>query len=767
MSCRALGGLVLAAALVGCTKFEPDFTVRAGVESATVTDGVPGEQYTLYDADDNALLTLVADEAGQAHFAYLPRDYATVETGVGAEFPFSDGDVVPPGDDYEVRIDGTESVERSGRFRVLAVDDVADAEFYASQTLTGMPFSPLEGPLGELEQGFQYLEMRDGVLLSAMVRFPDPLFYGEGPWPTVIEYSGYSPSRPDDPDNGTRIANAMGFATVSVNMRGSGCSGGVFDVFNRAQHADGYDIVEIVATQSWVLNNQVGMVGLSYPGIAQLYVASTNPPSLAAVVPLSTIADAWEMQWPGGIYNQGFTRQWVEQREADAAAGGKSWVVDQIASGDETCAANVGLSSQNIDFESFLRSLEFRPDHANDRDLNLLVEQIEAPVFLGGQWQDEQTGAQFGGMLDRFDHSRSTRFVLSNGRHPDGYAPDNVFRWYEFLEFYVSERVPEVHPAIRLAGAAELGKTFGLEGYRFPAERWGDFDGDYAGALAAYEAEPDVLVLFENGAGAAKPGVPVERSTATFEAWPPAEAQERTWYLDSFGALSDAPTDARMDRFRFDADAGAETFFGDRGYELLTPLWDLDWTQFAQGDAVSYLTEPFAEDAVVAGPGIATLFFRSPVDDLTVQVTLTEVRPDGIEVFVQSGWLRLGHRAAAATADLRLDRSYAEADFEPVPIDTEFSADVEIPSFAHPIRAGSQLRLIVSAPGRDHGTWEFEAPVGAHDAEVGLVRGGDYPSALTLTLLPDVDLADGLPPCPSLRGQPCRDYQPTANRPPE
>ena len=106
--------------------------------------------------------------------------------------------------------------------------------------------------------------MRDGTLLAAMVRFPDAYIYGDGPYPTVIEYSGYSPSRPDRMDSGTRIANALGFATVSVNMRGTGCSGGVFDVFNRAQHADGYDVVEIVAGQPWVLNNQVGMIGLSH-----------------------------------------------------------------------------------------------------------------------------------------------------------------------------------------------------------------------------------------------------------------------------------------------------------------------------------------------------------------------------------------------------------------------------------------------------------------------------------------------------------------------
>ena len=94
--------------------------------------------------------------------------------------------------------------------------------------------------------------MRDGVRLSAMVRFPDQGLYGPGPYPTVVEYSGYSPSDPANEEPGARLARVFGYATVSVNLRGTGCSGGVFDVFNPAQMADGYDVIEIVARQGWV-----------------------------------------------------------------------------------------------------------------------------------------------------------------------------------------------------------------------------------------------------------------------------------------------------------------------------------------------------------------------------------------------------------------------------------------------------------------------------------------------------------------------------------
>ena len=79
----------------------------------------------------------------------------------------------------------------------------------------------------------------------------------------------------------------MGFTVVDVNMRGTGCSGGAFDFFEPLQSLDGYDVVETIARQPWVLHHKVGMMGISYGGISQLFTAQTNPPSLAAISPLS------------------------------------------------------------------------------------------------------------------------------------------------------------------------------------------------------------------------------------------------------------------------------------------------------------------------------------------------------------------------------------------------------------------------------------------------------------------------------------------------
>jgi predicted acyl esterase len=62
------------------------------------------------------------------------------------------------------------------------------------------------------------------------------------------------------------LANLMGFAVVDVNMRGTGRSGGAYDFFGPLQNLDGYDGIETIAHQSWVLGNRVGMLGISYAG---------------------------------------------------------------------------------------------------------------------------------------------------------------------------------------------------------------------------------------------------------------------------------------------------------------------------------------------------------------------------------------------------------------------------------------------------------------------------------------------------------------------
>jgi uncharacterized protein len=791
----AVLALVLAAAGVACEGAEggerddgfrrllrgtedAPWDVRVGVEQITVTGATPGQPLTLYGPRRRERVTLLADERGQAHFAYLPGDPLTLQSGPDLDFGELDvvgGTTVAPGD-YVVIDESAEPRLATEVLTVPARDDHPDPELYESQPLTGARLDVLGNvaPGSSLEEGFQYLDMRDGVRLSAMVRFPDEGLYGAGPWPTVIEYSGYSPSNPENEEAGVRLARAMGYATVSVNLRGTGCSGGVFDIFNPAQMADGYDTVEVVAAQDWVAGGRVGMVGLSYSGITQLYTAATAPPHLAAVTAQSVIADPWMQAWPGGIFNSGFTQQWIRERDEAAAPGGSSWVAERIAAGDADCAAHQALRDQNPDFESLARSLASYTPSAQARDLRELVRDVEVPVFITGAFQDEQTGPQFMAMLDNFDSSPLVRTHLWNGRHPDGYAPANLMNWFEFLELYVAERVPELHPVLRAALPGVLAGQFGLDDVELEPDRFTDLD-DVEAARDEYEAEAPVHVTFESGIGADELGEPGGTFEVELDSWPTDEAEAATWYLADDETLSpDEPgrdDDGAVDTFRFDPEAGGSTLFGGTGdYPLLDPVWSgMEWTRFAPGDELSYLTEPFEEDTVFAGPGYAELYVASDATDVHVQVSVSEVRPDGTEYLVTNGWLDLAHRRVdrRRSDGLEIVHPFTERALRPLTPGEFVEARIEIPSFAHAFRAGSQLRLSIATPGRNHATWEFDNPVPSSAPPTHQVaRSGDMPSALVLSRLDGVDVPDVTPaPCPGLRGQACRPFAPTENTP--
>ena len=69
-----------------------------------------------------------------------------------------------------------------------------------------------------------------------------------------------------------------------------------------------------------------------------------------------------------------------------------------------------------------------------------------------------------------------------------------------------------------------------------------------------------------------------------------------------------------------------------------------------------------------------------------------------------------------------------------------------------------------SAPSGDQPIWAFAEtePNGTPRVDVGHSR--KRRSRLVLPVVPELEAQGGLPPCPGLRGQPCRDYVPFANK---
>jgi hypothetical protein len=78
----------------------------------------------------------------------------------------------------------------------------------------------------------------------------------------------------------------------------------------------------------------------------------------------------------------------------------------------------------------------------------------------------------------------------------------------------------------------------------------------------------------------------------------------------------------------------------------------------------------------------------------------------------------------------------------------------------HVYRAGSSVRVTLSAPRGDQPVWAFRELQPRKDTSVVVARDPKRPSRLLLPVVPGITAPTPLPPCPGLRGEPCRPFQP-------
>jgi predicted acyl esterase len=621
--------------------------------------------------------------------------------------------------------------------------------------------------------GYGYMHTRDGTSLAIDVRLPGPA--ADGPYPTLVEYAGYGYADPAGAQSGiSAIANLLGFAVVDVNMRGTGCSGGSFDYFETLQNLDGYDVVETVARQPWVLGHRVGMLGISYGGISQLFVGATGPPHLAAITPLSVVDNTATTLYPGGILNTGFALQWGEDRAHDALpaskTGGQPWALKRIQGGDRTCAANQVLHGEAPNLIAKVRANRFYvPSVANPLSPVTFVNKITVPVYLACQWTDEQTGAHCADLAQHFTGTRHKWFTFTNGAHIDSLDPDTFVRWYDFLELYVAHRAPHMSDSVRALAPTVFASAMGIGNVTLPADPI-QSSPDYGSALAAFQSLAPVRVLFDSGAGSPNPGAPYPGFERSFSRFPIPGTQARSWYLNSGSALSSAKaTAAHSDTFTWNPRARPATSFtgdtagGPDGLWTATPTYR--WESNPAGTAASYVSPPLAADTVVIGGGAVQLWMQASTPSVDLQVTVSEVRPDGKETFVQDGWLRASDRKLdpAQSTLLEPTPSLRRADAAPLPHGRYSEVTVPLYYEGHAYRRGSRIRVTVEAPGDDQPVWGFSETDPAGTSKVSIAHSGTLPSRLILPVVPGVSVPTGLPPCPGLRGEPCRAYVPYAD----
>ncbi|WP_420426788.1 CocE/NonD family hydrolase [Algiphilus sp.] len=554
-----------------------------------------------------------------------------------------------------------------------------------------------------------YIAVSDGTRL----RYHMQRLEGAPPGPVVMQYDGYDAGTGGYFSDIPEVKAALmrkGYSILGVSVRGTGCSSGGFDLFDPQRAIDGAEAVEWAAVQPWSDGN-IGMIGYSYPGIMQLFVAGQKPPHLKAIAPANVIFDLYrDVGAPGGILNGAFTALFTVQQQAPGALG----LPDAIAQADPECITN--YLANRLAYQSFIVD-GIQSPHIDgtfgwmERSPAATAAQIDVPVLTINFWQDEQTGSRIGGLLEpggllNVLGLEQSWTVMSNGNHD--------LTWG--------------HPLY-----AEMLVSF--------------YEHYLRGVDNGWPTTPRVQILHELDASTLQPNW-----ITTFDEFP--EPRPTALYLHANGHLAnDAPSTLEAsDSYIYPLPSTATNPLPD-SVDILDQLWRLPAPD--QGRVV-FTTPVLQEDLQLLGSASLDLWLASTAQDTDIQATLTEVRPDGQEVYVARGWLRASKRAldASRSTPTRPFQQHTEDSVAMLTPGEPSFMRLEIFPFAHRFRAGSALRLIIDGPVATTGDWgAFLNPTPSINR---VLHDLAHPSRLVIGVMDDDEPRPEARACGALANQPCR-----------
>ena len=301
----------------------------------------------------------------------------------------------------------------------------------------------------------------------------------------------------------------------------------------------------------------------------------------------------------------------------------------------------------------------------------------------------------------------------------------------------------------------------GVGGVELPPDRFRGMS--YEEAKQAFEAEPPVRVLFENGGGDGSAGRSAPDVRGQLRGVAPAGdgghdvvlRARRHAHRQRAGRRSDG-----ADSYEPDPSSRPETTPSGRvGRGGVGAHAAVHWEPLA-GRHRGGVPQRAARRPTpsMVGTGSVDLWVRRRAEDTDLQVTITEVRPDGKEIYVQNGWLRASHRASTARARRSCSprHTHPRPTPKPLPAGKFTLVRVELFPFGARLPRGLAAAHQVEAPGGDRPRWRF-GTLDTDGVTNTIARSVAHPSRVVLPVVTGVEVPPGAPAC-GLRGQPCRDY---------
>jgi putative CocE/NonD family hydrolase len=416
--------------------------------------------------------------------------------------------------------------------------------------------------------------------------------------------------------------------------------------------------------------------------------------------------------YPGGIANLAFGAFWpmVDQPNASFQSG----VRQAVTTADTRCAqaqaehAAALLFTHNLSLQGLLH--QWAGAWWQAREPGARTDRINIPTFGCLTWQDDETGSRGSEYLRDLDLAK-TWVVASNGYHAqcELNAPRIADQLVDFFNRFVK------------------GEHNGYERRTPHVQIWHDT------AVKGGHNEPSWISDYSSYAS-----IPVR----------PVKL-----YLQPEGALSLKAPNANdaQDTYLYPGPSLGNEDGVVAGQQ--NTLWKVPEPP---GASLAYTTPRLTKDTEFLGSGSANLWVSSTAPDTDLQITLTEVRPDGQEVYVARGWLRATHRALSAKRSTRLAPFHTDqqTDAKPLSPGQPTYMRVQMWPFNYVFRKGSHLRLWIDAPTGFTGLWLLnfiDSP-----AVNSIYTDARHPSALVLGQLVGGRAHRPRPACDTMLNQPCR-----------
>jgi hypothetical protein len=642
---------------------------------------------------------------------------------------------------------GIASVSRPATAQAATVPDPVDEAISASAA-SDSGWRPEPERYGVHEERNVPIRMSDGTVLRASVYYPSDPATGRiagGRFPTLMTMTPYGTANGVAAISGNPYLVKRGYLDISVDVRGTGTSGGSWGLFNPRQVRDGVELVHWASRLS-SSDGKVGLHGASYLGINQLLTAAAvgKDSPLKAIFPVVAANDLYrDTAFMGGIPDLSFDGAYFA-----AVVPGVN-LVDPLAS----AARDPAHGPQAIQAE--LRRATQIPPY----DLQFL-----AKAYLGGPNSFD----------NEYWHRRAPGRVLQDvvangipaylvGGHYDLFQRGEPMNYAGLQNAYAHRPVgAPMDPGQRPTGRYQLmmGPYTHLGGSTAPALnelqlRW--FDQWLRGRVTGMDRADHPLHVYDLGTGHYD-------STTTY---PYRDARPATYYLDgssgfglpllgtgSGGSLdTDRPRGGATDTVVWSPvaattcsrptdqwTAGALSAVTNR-IPLKVPCVDDDRIGQLGPTTRTYTGTPMIRPHTIAGPISATLYASASTRETQWVVLVEDVAPDGTSRPLTEGALLGSLRAADRGRSWTVDgktimpyHPYTEASARPVQPGAITRYDVEVfPTYAT-IRTGHRIRVTVSTADFPHLLPTGPALANLAGGIYRIHRGGDAASSITIPM---------------------------------